>query len=184
MRTGKNLWTYIWQISTWTLLWEKKSLQLILLSPLLSKELLVRNCWNTQSKVCPGGVEIHHEEVYMVQLGGIARKGKKHLVYRLNKSFKGWAKLINNGICIWLGAHLFGFKENTINQCIYLKASGIQFIIIVLYVDDILLANSRVKLLTKTKFMLNSHFDMMDLCLCCSRHSDFCYRSHNILGLF
>ena len=68
---------------------------------------------------------------------------------------------------------LFGFKENTTNHCIYLKASGSQFIIIVLYVDDILLAYSRVKLLTETKFMLNSHFDTMDLCLCCSRHSYF-----------
>ena len=49
---------------------------------------------------------------------------------------------------------LFDFKENTTNHCIYLKASGSQFIIIALYVDDILLANSRVKLLTETKFML------------------------------
>jgi len=64
---------------------------------------------------------------------------------------------------IWLGSHLFGFKENTTNQCIYLKASGSQFVIIVLYVDDILLASSRVELLTETKFMLNNHFDMMDL---------------------
>jgi len=39
--------------------------------------------------VSSSGVEIHHEEVYMVQLGGFARKDKKHLVYRLNKSFIG-----------------------------------------------------------------------------------------------
>jgi len=33
------------------------------------------------------GVEIHHEDVYMVQPDGFAGKGKEHLVYRLNKSF-------------------------------------------------------------------------------------------------
>jgi len=37
------------------------------------------------------------------------------------------------------------------------------FIIIVLYVDDILLASSNVELLTETKFRLNSHFVMKDL---------------------
>jgi len=48
-------------------------------------------------------------------------------------------------------------------MCIYLKASESQFIIIVLYVDDILLASSKVELLTETKFILNSYCDMMDL---------------------
>jgi len=50
-------------------------------------------------------------------------------------------------------------------------------------VDDILLASSRVELFIEIKFMLNSHFDMMDLWLCCSRHSVFCYRSRGILEL-
>jgi len=57
----------------------------------------------------------------------------------------------------------FGFKENVSNQCMYLKASGSQFIILFLYVDDILLSSTRVELFTKTKFVSISHFDMMDL---------------------
>ncbi|RVX04411.1 Retrovirus-related Pol polyprotein from transposon TNT 1-94 [Vitis vinifera] len=57
----------------------------------------------------------------------------------------------------------FGFKENTVDQCIYLKFSGSKFIILVLYVDDILLASSDVGLLHETKRFLFSKFDMKDL---------------------
>ncbi|RVW97032.1 Retrovirus-related Pol polyprotein from transposon TNT 1-94 [Vitis vinifera] len=53
--------------------------------------------------------------------------------------------------------------ENTVDQCIYLKFSGTKFIILVLYVDDILLASSDVGLLHETKRFLSSKFDMKDL---------------------
>ena len=53
--------------------------------------------------------------------------------------------------------------ENTIDQCIYLKFSGSKFIILVLYVDDILLSSSDVELLHETKRFLFSKFDMKDL---------------------
>ena len=56
----------------------------------------------------------------------------------------------------------FGFKENTVDQCIYLKFSGSKFIILVLYVDDILLASSDVELFMKPSD-LSSKFDMKDL---------------------
>jgi Reverse transcriptase (RNA-dependent DNA polymerase) len=48
----------------------------------------------------------------------------------------------------------FEFKKNTIDQCIYLKVSGSKFIIIVLYVDDILLASSDVDMLFETKYLI------------------------------
>ncbi|RVX00778.1 Retrovirus-related Pol polyprotein from transposon TNT 1-94 [Vitis vinifera] len=57
----------------------------------------------------------------------------------------------------------FGFKENTVDQCIYLKFNGSKFIILVLYVDDILLASSDVGLLHETKRFLSSKFDMKNL---------------------
>ncbi|KAL6339994.1 hypothetical protein AAG906_038829 [Vitis piasezkii] len=57
----------------------------------------------------------------------------------------------------------FGFKENTVDQCIYLKFSGSKFIILVLYIDDILLASSDMELLHETKRFLSSKFDMKDL---------------------
>nr|CAN80758.1 hypothetical protein VITISV_019822 [Vitis vinifera] len=57
----------------------------------------------------------------------------------------------------------FGFKKNTVDQCVYLKFSGSKFIILVLYVDDILLSSSNVELLHETKQFLFSKFDMKDL---------------------
>ena len=46
---------------------------------------------------------------------------------------------------------------------IYMKVSGSNFIFLVLYVDDILLASNDTDLLFETKQLLFSHFDMKDL---------------------
>ena len=56
-----------------------------------------------------------------------------------------------------------GFKENTIDRCIYLRVSGSSYIFLVLYVDDILLASNDSNLLIETNHMLSTHFDMKDL---------------------
>ncbi|XP_035546183.1 uncharacterized protein LOC118348489 [Juglans regia] len=57
----------------------------------------------------------------------------------------------------------YGFKENLIDQCIYLKVSGSKYIFLILYVDDILLVINDIKLLFETKRMLSSHFDTKDI---------------------
>ena len=56
-----------------------------------------------------------------------------------------------------------GFKENIVDQWIYLKVSGRKYIFLVLYVDDILLTVNDTDLLIETKHLLFSHFDMKDL---------------------
>lgn len=53
----------------------------------------------------------------------------------------------------------FGFKENSVDQCIYLKVSGSKFLFLVLYVDDILLAS----MLHDTKTFLIRSFEMKDM---------------------
>ncbi|RVW83994.1 Retrovirus-related Pol polyprotein from transposon TNT 1-94 [Vitis vinifera] len=53
--------------------------------------------------------------------------------------------------------------ENIVDHCIYLKFSGSKFIILVLYVDDILLPSSDVELLHETKRFLFRKFYMKDL---------------------
>ena len=58
---------------------------------------------------------------------------------------------------------LLRFEENTIDQYIYFIFSGRKFIILILYVDDILLASSDKALVHKTKKFLSSHFEMKDL---------------------
>ena len=55
------------------------------------------------------------------------------------------------------------FKENIVDQCIYMKVGGIKYIFLVLYVDDILLTTNYTGLLVETKQLLFSHFDMNDL---------------------
>lgn len=53
----------------------------------------------------------------------------------------------------------FGFKENSVDQCIYLKVSGSKFLFLVLYVADILLAS----MLHDTKAFLIRNFEMKDM---------------------
>jgi len=50
-----------------------------------------------------------------------------------------------------------------VDNCIYIKIKGSSFIILVLYVDDILLACSDKNLLYETKGFLSLNFDMKDL---------------------
>ena len=45
----------------------------------------------------------------------------------------------------------------------YTKVSGSNFIFLVLYVDDILLATNDIDLLAETKWMLCNNFDMKNL---------------------
>ncbi|RVW84956.1 Retrovirus-related Pol polyprotein from transposon TNT 1-94 [Vitis vinifera] len=126
------------------------------------------------------------ETIYMVQPENFESKDSKQLVCRLKRSIYGlkqasrqWYRKFDQVITS------FGFKENTVDQCIYLKFSGSKFIILVLYVDDILLASSDVGLLHETKRFLSSKFDMKDLgnasfVLGIQIHRD---RSRGILGL-
>ncbi|GJW24172.1 retrovirus-related pol polyprotein from transposon TNT 1-94 [Tanacetum coccineum] len=77
-----------------------------------------------------------HEDVYMAQSQGFKSKGQEHL---------------------------HNFIKNPVDQCIYLKMSRSNFIILVLYVDDILLASNNIDLLHESKCFLSRNFDMKDL---------------------
>ena len=104
------------------------------------------------------------EDIYMEQPEGFAKKGNEHLVCKLKKSIYGlkqasrqWYIKFNNAITS------FRFKENIVDQCIYLKVSGSKFIFLILYVDDILLGSSDLGLLSKTKEYLSKNFHMVDM---------------------
>ena len=105
-----------------------------------------------------------HENVYMAQPEGFVVEGKEHLGCRLKKSIYGlkqasrqWYLKFDEII------KKIEFKENSVDNCIYVKFRGSKFIILVLYVDDILLASSDKNLLLETKRYLSSNFDMKDL---------------------
>uniref|UniRef100_A0A2N9HUJ9 Reverse transcriptase Ty1/copia-type domain-containing protein n=1 Tax=Fagus sylvatica TaxID=28930 RepID=A0A2N9HUJ9_FAGSY len=104
------------------------------------------------------------EEVYMDQPEGFSIEEKEHLACKLKKSISGlkqasrqWYLKFNNTITS------FGFKENTVDWCIYLKESGSEFIFLILYVDDILLASSDLGILHETKKFLSKNFEMKDM---------------------
>jgi hypothetical protein len=104
------------------------------------------------------------ESVYMAQSEGFAVEGKEHMGPRLKKSIYGLKQASRQ----W---HLkfdevikkFGFIENQVENYIYIKINMSMFIILLLYVDDILLASSDKNLLFETKGFLSSNFDMKDL---------------------
>jgi hypothetical protein len=50
-----------------------------------------------------------------------------------------------------------------VDNCVYIKIKRSMFIILILYVDDILLASSDKNLLYETKRFLSSNFNMNDL---------------------
>ena len=104
------------------------------------------------------------EEVYMDQPQGFAIKEKERMVCELKKSIYGlkqasrqWYLKFNDTITS------FRFKENIVDQCIYLKVNESKFIILILYIDDILLATNDLGLLHETKKFLSENFEMKDM---------------------
>lgn len=73
-------------------------------------------------------------------------------------------KLLDNDILKFIDTiTFFGFKENTVICCTYLKIIGNKFIFLILYVDAILLANNDLGLLHEIKRFLYKNFEMKDM---------------------
>ena len=105
-----------------------------------------------------------YEDVYMTQPVGFVMTGKEHMVCKLKKSIYGLKQASRQWYLKFdMIVTANGFKENIVDQCIYMKVSGSSFIFLVLYVDDILLASNDTDLLFETKQLLFSYFDMKDL---------------------
>jgi hypothetical protein len=92
------------------------------------------------------------ETICMAQPEGFVVKGKEHLGCRLKKSIYGFKQASRQwNLKFDQVIKKFGFKENDVDNCIYTKIKGGKFIILVLYVDDILLASSDKRMLHETK---------------------------------
>ncbi|KAD4584950.1 hypothetical protein E3N88_22551 [Mikania micrantha] len=105
-----------------------------------------------------------YEDVYMTQPEGFKPKGKEHLVCKLKKSTYGLKQASRQWYLKFdevMKKH--GFVMNQVDQCNYLKMSGSNFAILVIYVDDILLASNSLDMLHESKRLLSSNFDMKDL---------------------
>ena len=93
------------------------------------------------------------EEVYMKQPEGFDDNSQK--ACKLRKSIYGLKQVSPQW---YIKFHKvitsYGFIENLVDQCIYLKVSGSKVIFLILYVDDILLASNDLSFLHETKGFL------------------------------
>ncbi|KAK6149115.1 hypothetical protein DH2020_016640 [Rehmannia glutinosa] len=104
------------------------------------------------------------EEIYMEQPEGFSAPGQENKVCKLVKSLYGlkqapkqWHEKFDNAMkeC--------GFKINECDKCVYVKDTENGYVILCLYVDDMLIIGSNDKIIKSTKDMLNSRFDMKDM---------------------
>jgi hypothetical protein len=105
------------------------------------------------------------EAIYMQQPHGYEVKGKENLVCRLNKSFYGLKKAPRQW---YLKFDRFmteqGYSRCHSNHCVYFKRlKNGSYIILILYVDDMLVAGSNMKDINVLKNKLANSFAMKDL---------------------
>ena len=104
------------------------------------------------------------EEIYMKQPEGFIVPGQEKKVCRLVKSLYG----LKQALMQWHEKFdsvmmTNGFKINECDKCVYVKNTEHRFVIICLYVDDILIMGSNNEVIKTTKEMFNNNFDMKDL---------------------
>ncbi|KAL2622483.1 hypothetical protein R1flu_002688 [Riccia fluitans] len=107
------------------------------------------------------------EEIFMRQLPSFARKGQESLVCRLLKSLYGlkqsprqWNKRFDEFM------KSQGFTRSVEDPCVYLKRVNNEvfgLVILVLYVDDMLIAAKDKSEVEKVKTQLSTEFSMKDL---------------------
>ncbi|KAL0433961.1 UNVERIFIED_CONTAM: Retrovirus-related Pol polyprotein from transposon TNT 1-94 [Sesamum latifolium] len=103
------------------------------------------------------------EEIYMEQPEGFVVPGQEKKVCRLVKSLYGLNKLLNNGMKNLTGQYCQMASKSTSVINVYVKSSHNSFIIVCLYVDDMLIMGSNRDIILTTKRMLTKHFDMKDM---------------------
>jgi len=104
------------------------------------------------------------EEIYMEQPEGFVAPGQEKKVCKLVKSLYGlkqapkqWHKKFDD---VMIDS---GFKINECDKCVYMKDTPNGYVILCLYVDDMLIAGSNEKMIRSTKDMLKARFDMKDM---------------------
>ena len=96
------------------------------------------------------------EDIYMIQLEGFIVQGQENLVCKLKKSVYGlkqaprqWYKKFDSFM------HKIGFKRYEADHCCYVKFFDNSYIILLLYVDDMLIAGSSIEEINNLKKQLS-----------------------------
>lgn len=105
-------------------------------------------------------------EVYMQQPEGFEVKsdtGEK-LVCKLNKSLYGlkqsgrnWNKMLHDHLCEK------GYKQNPVDHCVYSRQTASETVILIIWVDDVIIAANSEDAIRNVKQMLNEKFKMKAL---------------------
>ncbi|KAL0282692.1 UNVERIFIED_CONTAM: Retrovirus-related Pol polyprotein from transposon TNT 1-94 [Sesamum radiatum] len=104
------------------------------------------------------------EEIYMDQPEGFQEIGQKRKVCRLKCSIYGLKQSSRQYYYRFHRAITsMGFTMVEEDHCVYVKRSEKNFIILSLYVDDILLAGNNMELIVATQKWLSSTFEMKDM---------------------
>lgn len=105
------------------------------------------------------------EEIYMEQPEGYVQKGKENLVCRLKKSLYGLKQAPRQWYMKFksvMGEH--GYAETDSDHCVFVKVFGEDdFIILLLYVDDMLIVGRNMDRIKELKEQLNESFAMKDM---------------------
>ena len=90
---------------------------------------------------------------------GQAKKARELVksLYGLRQTPKRWHEKFDNVMM----SH--GFKINECDKCVYVKDTELGYVIMCLYVDDMLIVGRNDKMIVSTKNTLNSRFDIKDM---------------------
>ncbi|WVY93468.1 hypothetical protein V8G54_032556 [Vigna mungo] len=104
------------------------------------------------------------EEIYMHQPEGFSKGKKKNMVCKLKKSLYGlkqaprqWYRKFESFM------HKEGFQKCNVDHCRFFKRYRSSYVILLLYVDDMLVAGSDMTDIRNLKMQLSKEFDMKDL---------------------
>jgi len=104
------------------------------------------------------------KEIYMDQPDGFVVKGEERKVCKLLKSLYGlkqapkqWHEKFDMTL---MSA---GFTINEADRCVYYRHGGGEYVILCLYVDDILIFGTNIDAINEVKSFLSKSFDMKDL---------------------
>ena len=104
------------------------------------------------------------KDFYMIQPEGFIVQGQENLVCKLRKNLYGlkqaprqWYKKFYRFM------HKIGFKRCETDHCCYVKFFDNSYIILLLYVDDMLIVGSSIKEINNLKKQLSKQFAIKDL---------------------
>ena len=104
------------------------------------------------------------EKIYMEQPVGFVAKGQEHKVCKLLRSIYGLKQSSRQWYLKFHQAIIsYDFTMIDEDHCVYVKVSKNKFVILSLYVDDILLAGNDKEYLLTMKAWFSSNFEMKDM---------------------